>query len=173
MLWLHFTFVGHCHFNHNIQKCTDNWLAAKRRFAAYNTNEDSDSQTEGTYFHSSHFFHCRDTQTDNVLMDRTHEAIISALQYMAATPMKKVYRVTFQCSDSVSRGLSSCLGNNLSVVAKAKEMFHGGVVGNYKRNQFNEFPPMEDCLSRWLEPNNKDKGFTYRGPTYYKATTCL
>lgn len=157
MLWQQFTFVGHCHFTHNIQKCTNNWLAAKRCSAAYNINEDSDSQTGGIYFHScSHFFHCRDTQTDNVLMDKTHEAIISALQYMAATPMKKVYRVTFQRSDSVSRGLSSCLGNNLSVVAKAKEMYRGEVVGNYKRNQFNEFPPMEDHLSRWLEPNNKD-----------------
>lgn len=114
-----------------------------------NTNEDIDSQIEGIFFHScSHFFHCRDTQADNVLMVGTHKAIISALQYMAATPMKKVYQVTFHCSDSVSSSLSSCLGNNLSVVVEAKEMYHGGVVGNYKRNQFNEFPPMEECLSR-------------------------
>lgn len=54
---------------------------------------------------------------------------------------------------------SSCLGNNQSGVAEAwrGEMYSGGVVGNYKRNQFNEFlPPWKNVYKSgmWPDPNN-------------------
>lgn len=86
-------------------------------------------------------------------MEEIYEAIIQPLQYMAATPLEKVYQGTFLCSVSVSSFSSFSSAHQAALatirVAEAwrREMYSGRVEGNYKRNQFNEFPPcMKKCL---------------------------
>lgn len=82
---------------------------------------------------------------------------------MAATAMRKVYQaIPFCFSEQLLQPFhnpSSCLGNNQSGVAEAwqREMYSGRVVGNYKRNQFNELPPsMKNVYKsgKWPDTNN-------------------
>lgn len=71
-------------------------------------------------------------------MDRTHEAIISALHYMAAAPMEKVYQVTTQCSVSASSSStpsSACQAALATVRAEEVETWWRET---YKRNPFTE-----------------------------------
>lgn len=83
-------------------------------------------------------------------MEGIHEAIIPPLQYMAATPLEKGvsgYLSLFCLTEQLLRPFlspSSCLGNNQSRVAEAwrREMYSGGVVGNYKGiNSMSSLPP--------------------------------
>lgn len=132
--------------------CTKKRRAVPLRcFGGHHTNRDIDLQIDGEHFHScSHCFCCRNMQTDKILMDRTHKAIISALQYMAARPMGKVYRVTFQCSESVS-SISSFLSPvklpwQQSEQSGWGEMYSGG---DYNRNQFGQLPTCGINKERW------------------------
>lgn len=129
MLLLQFILMGQSHFSHSPQKCTNLWQAAPlRSSAAYNKNRGIDLQIEGMFFRvvAIAFTAERHMQTDKILMDRTHEAIIPALQYMAATPMEKVYRVTFQCSVSMSSffSISSARQAALATI-RAEGLRHG------------------------------------------------
>ncbi len=60
-------------------------------------------------------------------MGGIHEAIIPPLQYMAATPMEKVYQATFLCSVSVS-SFSSLFSARQAALAtiRAEWLRHGG-----------------------------------------------
>lgn len=86
------------------------------------------------------------------------------LQYTAAAPSEKVHEAMYAAvsfflfhwaaSPAFFHSPSNCLANNQSRVAEARrrEMYSGGVVGNYTRNQFNEFPPSQKNLyksGRW------------------------
>jgi len=108
-------------------------------------------------------------------MDRTREAIIPALQYMAETPMEKVYQVTFQCSVSVSSfsSLSSACQAALATI-RAEWLRHGEekcTVVEWLEitegiNSVSSLPPWRNvCISgRWPDPNNNLlKGAAYQG----------
>ena len=122
-------------------------------------------------------------------MEGIHEAIIPPLQYMAATPGEKVYRAPSLCSvwASSTSSLSSARQAALATI-RAEWLRHGGekctVVGNYERNQFNEFPPFARDVyksGRWPDTNNnllrgclqKAQCFTERGENSVISTVSL
>lgn len=58
-------------------------------------------------------------------MEGIHKAIIPPLQYMAATPMEKVYQATFVCSVSVSSFSSLSSARQDALAIRAEWLRHG------------------------------------------------
>ena len=128
--------------------------------AVHNTNSSIDLKVEGIYFFrllpllsqaERHIFR-QDINGRNPWSNYSTSAVHGSNsngEKKGASGYLCLFLFTEQLLQPFPQPPSSCLGNNQSGVAEAwrREMYSGGVVGNYKRNQFNEFPPSMEKMS--------------------------
>lgn len=159
MLWLQFLFGVAEYRGPLSQKCTNWWLVATQKCSsAYNTNGSIDLQIEGNLLSRGLLPLPSLSPTERRILRRDINGRSPRSNYSTACSTRQqrrwekkercigLYLPRFCLTEQLLQPLflspSNCLGNNQSGVAEAwrREMYRGGVVGNYKRNQFDEFP---------------------------------